>query len=294
MSRWLVLAAALACLAVLSSAAWVGNAVLDGNDNGGTNDVPVIARLTSPDIHSLLIDPTDPDRVLFGSHAGIQESRDGGFTWNDGSLTGVDAMSMAVSPQDSATLYVAGHDVFMVSRDGGESWQPLAHDLPGTDVHAFAQDPLDPRRLYAFVVGVGVHASADGGTTWTLLPTQPPDGTPLALATNGVALFAGMNTGLVVTRDDGVTWERVAGDVPGVPLSVVALASDPWLLYVGTQVGLSKSTDGGRTWRWIAETGTPVLALAVAPSDAARVVMIGEGGAVACSDDGGDSWRSPR
>lgn len=293
MPRWVGPVCALACVACFAVTAWAVYGVVNGEDDRGANGVPIIARLTAPDVHSLLIDPSNPDRVLFGSHAGIQESRDGGFTWGDGTLAGTDAMGMSVSAVDPATLYVTGHDVFLVSRDGGQSWRPLEHDLPGTDVHAFAQDPLDPGRLYAFVVGKGIFASSDGGATWTVLPAQPPDGVPLALATNGTDLYAGMNTGLFVSRDYGVSWERVAGEVPAVPISVVAPASDPALLYVGTQAGLTKSTDGGRNWRWIAETGTPVLALATASGDPLRVIMVSEGGAVARSDDGGSTWRSP-
>jgi len=82
-------------------------------------------------------------------------------------------MAIAVSPADRATLYVAGHDVFLISRDDGQTWQPVEHDLPGTDLHAFAQDPTDPQRLYALAAGAGIFASIDGGRRWSELPSQP-------------------------------------------------------------------------------------------------------------------------
>jgi len=83
-----------------------------GDDPSATAAQP-IATLNAPDVHSLLIDPVNPDRVLFGSHAGVQESLDGGLTWQPGTLRNADAMSMAVSPKEATTLYVAGHDVLL-------------------------------------------------------------------------------------------------------------------------------------------------------------------------------------
>jgi photosystem II stability/assembly factor-like uncharacterized protein len=277
---------------VLALTAWAVVARSDRGE-GRLADVLVIAHLDVPDVHALLIDPVNPDHVLFGSHAGLQESRDGGFTWTDGTLSGVDAMILSTSPQDPATLYVAGHDVLLVSRDGGQHWQPLTHDLPGTDIHAFAQDPLDPHRLYAFVVGIGVLTSANRGETWTLLPAQPGDGAPLVLATNGQSLYAGMRDGLLVSHDQGTSWEASAGGLPGIPITVAAPAADPQLLYVGTEAGLVKSVDGGQRWAWIGATGTPILAVAAAPSDPRRILMVDEAGAVSRSDDGGETWRSP-
>lgn len=280
-------------VAFIALVAWVALSLWSGNTDRGAAPVPVVAQLKSPDTHSLLIDPSDPDHILFGSHAGIQESEDGGITWHDGTLTGVDAMSMSVSSMDPSTIYVTGHDVFLVSRNGGKSWQPLAHDLPGTDIHAFTQDPLDPARLYAFVVGAGIFTSLDGGSRWTKLPAQPSDGAPLSLSTNGIDLYAGMGTGLMVSHDKGANWGPSPEVVPGVPITVVAPAMNPQLIYVGTQIGLAASSDGGQTWTWVGETNKPVLALAAAPSDSRRVVMISEGGGVSRSDDGGKTWRSP-
>ena len=99
-----------------------------------------IASLNAPDFHSLLLDATNPDRLLFGSHAGIQESNDGGFTWSQGGLSNQDAMQLTSSPTAPLTVYATGHDVFQVSFDGGITWQPQSHNLPGTDIHGFAQD----------------------------------------------------------------------------------------------------------------------------------------------------------
>lgn len=79
--RSLSMAAAAVAVVVVAGALF---AVLrpKGDDDGPRTGGPSpIAKLDTADVHSLLIDPANPDRVLFGSHAGIMESRDGGFSW---------------------------------------------------------------------------------------------------------------------------------------------------------------------------------------------------------------------
>ncbi len=292
---WRVELAVFALVVGLGLVGWWGYSAARGNDSGTNSSVRPIATLRSQDIHSLLVDPADPNHVLFGSHSGVQESRDGGFTWEAGSLRNADAMSLAASPQAPATLYAAGHNVFQVSQDGGQSWQPVKHNLPGTDLHAFAQDPNDPRRLSTLVAGVGLFASSDGGTTWAPLPTSPPGGgMHLALAASSTGLYAATEAGIVVTRDGGATWERLPGQPDGGVMSLAIPAAAPETLYAGTSSGLAKSTDGGARWAVVGPAGVPALALAVAPSDPNRVLFVADGGGVYRSDDGGASWLVPR
>jgi hypothetical protein len=95
----------------LGLVAWWIIASLRNDEANIETDAP-IATHDAPGFHSLLVDPRDADHILFGSHAGIQESRDGGKTWDQGNLLNVDAMSMTTNANAPDTLYVAGHDVF--------------------------------------------------------------------------------------------------------------------------------------------------------------------------------------
>lgn len=266
----------------------------DGPADGAANLQP-IATLDAPDVHSLLIDRGDPDHVWFGSHAGIQESRDGGFTWAEGTLRNADAMSLASRPEKPATLYAAGHDVFQVSRDGGASWQPLDHDLPGTDVHALAQDQADARRLFAYVAGQAIFTSTDGGTTWSRLPAQPSGaGMHITLAAGNASLYAATDSGILLSRDQGGTWQLLAALPDGGMVTSLAIAATaPEVVYAGTRSGLAKSADGGAKWVTLDSRDIAVLALATAPTDPNRVLVAGDDGAIYRSDDGGATWRSP-
>ena len=283
---------AVAAVVVVGLVVWWAMSAATGTDVTDTGSAQPIATLESPDFHSLLVDPQDPEHLLFGSHTGIQESHDGGVTWENGTLRNADAMQLTASPKAPETIYATGHDVFQVSRDGGQTWQALRHNLPGTDIHGFAQDLSDPQRLFTFVVGGGIFTSGDGGTTWEPLPTQPPGGgMHMALAASGDALYAGTDAGLVVSRDGGQSWEALPSQPSGQIISLALSASDPQTLYVGTPSGLAKSTDGGASWTNLGPNGVVVLALAVTPSDSDRVFLLSDAGDIYRSDDGGTTWQ---
>ena len=270
---------------------WAVSSVIN-NREGTAGSAQPIAALNTPDFHSLLVDPQDPEHLVFGSHSGIHESHDGGFTWEAGALRDTDAMQLSASPNAPATIYATGHDVFQVSRDGGQTWQPLEHNLPGTDIHGFAQDLADPQRLFAFIVGAGVYTSRDGGTTWAPLTAQPPGGSMhVALAANGGSIYAATGAGLMVSRDGGQSWDSVETQPSGQIMSLAIAASDPRTLYAGTPNGLTRSSDGGASWIDLGPDGVVALAVAVTPTDADRVFLLSDQCGIFRSDDAGATWR---
>jgi photosystem II stability/assembly factor-like uncharacterized protein len=254
----------------------------------GDETVTPIAILDSTDFHSLLIDPEDPEHILFGSHTGIQESHDGGVTWEDGALRNVDAMQLTVSLDDSERIYATGHDVFQVSRDGGQTWQPQVHDLPDTDIHGFTQDLGNSQRLYAFANGT--FTTVDGGATWHSLPDQPA-GSGMLTAGRDV-LYSASGPSLVSSRDFGMTWQTLSTLPSGQVISLAVSRSDPQTLYAGTPNGIAKSTDGGVTWTALGPQGVPVFAVTVSPNDSGQMLFVSNEGAIYRTDDGGETWRS--
>jgi photosystem II stability/assembly factor-like uncharacterized protein len=264
---------------------------LDEASNPVPSSVLPIATMTTADSHALMVDATNPNAVFFGSHSGIHESRDGGLTWNASTLQDADAMAIAVSPSAPGTIYVAGHHVFLVSNDSGTTWQAVSHNLPGTDIHAFAQSPLQPQRLYAFVVDAGVYTSADGGAQWEPLATQPGEGSPVALASDGVKLYASMPLGIMVSSDHGQSWLPLPSNPAGGAVSLAISPIDSSVLFAGTTGGIANSVDGGQSWTTLALTGSPVVSIAIAPSDPDRLLALAFNGAIFRSDDEGVTWE---
>ncbi len=267
----------------------------------GRGDARPIATLRTADFHALAFSPDQPDVVLFGHHNGVMRSDDGGWTWRPlVTRPNFDAMSLAVSsgpPPRASTLYLAGHDIFQASTDGGASWHPVAHDLPGTDIHGFAMSPDAPDRLFAFAVGHGLFRSADGSRTWRRLEGDAPrDVTALAAAGGEpeTLYVASVRSGVLKTTDGGRSFTRAAAGLGAGP--VLSLAVDPaarQTVYAGLDGGLYKTTDGGRTWSRLPFPGANAVALAVSPARPNVLLAItvkDRQGLVFRSEDGGASW----
>src|SRR6266540_3002139 len=77
---WAVAGAAV----VIAIAAIVGVAVTRSDGGGGASNSQssTTAGLPdTPDYHSLAVDPSNPNRILLGTHQGLYSSDDGGKTW---------------------------------------------------------------------------------------------------------------------------------------------------------------------------------------------------------------------
>ncbi len=264
----------------------------------GSSGTPVLYQFRTQDFHSLAIDPADPQTIYFGHHGGLLVSRDGGRSWQAGTLSGVDAMQLVIPLADPDRIYASGHNAFTVSRDGGQTWEVPAHNLPALDLHGFAVAPSDPDRIYAFELGTfSLYASSDGGMTWetrTLPPNVNQGMIPLAVAAEDPQhLYAGVGGQIWESLDGGQSW-RQAGPGPGGMIMALAVSASGKGLYAGTDQGIWKLDNSG-TWQKLpAEPRDAVLAVAVGRLEggAERVVLVDAQGNFYRSDDGGRTWVS--
>jgi len=242
----------------------------------------------TPDYHSLLVSPTDPERLVLGTHAGLYESTDGGHTWQKGPLGGNDAMNLVRTP--SRRVWAAGHNVLFVSDDGGRTWSEARPDgLPGLDLHGFAADPKDGDVLYAAVAGEGLYRSRDGGRTFSLVSEDVgPRVFGLAVTTSGRVLAADPTTGVLASDDGGRTWTLV---LRGPTLGVAVSPARPRSV-LATGSGIFLSTDGGSRWRRVLDVDGGAGPIAWAPSDPRVAYAIGgDQPTLFVTRDGGRAWQ---
>ncbi|HYN36097.1 MAG TPA: hypothetical protein VEV82_03890, partial [Actinomycetota bacterium] len=136
-------------------------ALRSGSADAPAPGVSVTNPVVGADLHSLVVDPDDPETLYIGSHQGVSISSDVGKTWEVvESLNGADAMGWAFT--DEAIL-VGGHPGLSVSIDDGVTFEQRNEGLPSTDVHALG---AGREVIYAGLAGVGTFASTDGGKTW--------------------------------------------------------------------------------------------------------------------------------
>lgn len=207
-----------------------------------------------PGVHSVSVNPADPDDVLVGvSCGGTWRTRDGGATWTAGTgMRGAymppemqldveiqDPHRLSRCPADPDVVWNQHHNGVFRSVDGGSSWTEI-HDIPpstfGFAVAAHPQDPLtawfvpaasDERRV-PVDGAMSLSRTEDGGETWTALR----DGLPqhdayhlvyrhgLDVDATGRRLVFGSTTGSVwASHDGGDHVERLSADLP--PIAVV-------------------------------------------------------------------------
>lgn len=274
---WLVFAGVLG----LALAGGLVYALAGGGSSGTTTGLP-----STPDYHSLLVDPDDSQTLLLGTHNGLYRSSDGGRTWGAYALDGQDAMNLERA--SAGTIWTAGHLVFARSEDGGETWSDLRPEtLPNLDLHGFAVDPKDQRTLYAAAAGAGLYRSRDAGATFELVSEEVGGAVfGLAVTPDGRILAGDGNRGLLESRDDGASWREV---LRAAVASLAVNPKDPRRV-LATGPGVYLSTDGGVTWRRVLELEDGVGPVAWSASAPGTAYAVGFDPSLRKTTDGGETW----
>jgi hypothetical protein len=208
-------------------------------------------------LHTILIDPTDPQRIFIAiSAAGAFRSDDGGTTWrpinrglkspgtlpDPASEVGHCVHRLAMHRSRPHVLFMQKHWDVMRSDDAGESWHDVSGNLPSDfgfpiDVHAH-----EPETIYV----VPIKSDSEH---------YPPDGKlRVYRSRTGGHEWAPLTNGLP-QRDCYVNVLRDA-------MSVDSL--DSCGIYFGTSAGqVYASPDGGDHWDAIARDLPPVLSVEV-------------------------------
>lgn len=205
---------------------------------------------------------------------------------------------------------LSGRDLWH-SVDGGRTWtspvkppkEPSVRQimkgvvqLPHPRFDALAQDPSDPKRLYAGgeprEPGQSVFLSVDGGSTWKLAGNGlgAAHVERLLAPTSDTLLAVDKQGQLHRSQDAGANWQRVTDGWPDTRYPVWSTdPTDSQRIHAVTGKGLFRSLDGGRSWRR-QQQGVPesVTALAVSPTGA---VVIGNKEGIFVSRDGGGRFE---
>jgi photosystem II stability/assembly factor-like uncharacterized protein len=207
-------------------------------------------------VFTLALDPVVPEVLYAGTPGGVFKSLDGGATSiprSDGLrdarglLPQGGILALAIDPIDPAVVYAGAVDGVWKTLDGGAAWSALGGDA-GREI---AIDPASPATVYATST-FGLRKSIDAGATWRELVL--PQGVSGCLAAHpyrpGTVLAATGQGGILVSHDEGDSWQ---GPSPNFPRRVHAFAfdpRDPELVYAGAgEGGVFRSRDAGVTWR---------------------------------------------
>src|SRR6266571_2726050 len=250
----------------------------------GAKDVKYRVQWTAPTVHS----PHDPN-VLYHTGNHVFRTTDEGATWerispdltrNDKSKLGPSGgpitkdntgaeyyctiFAFAESPVGRGVLWAGSDDGLLhVSRDDGKTWKNVtpAAIKPFSLVSIIEPSPHDAGTAYVATTRYKhddfkpyLWKTTNYGRTWTKITNGIPadDFTRVIREdpTRKGLLYAGTETGVYVSFDDGARWNRLGGNLPVVPIhDMVVKDSD---LVLGTH---------GRSF-WVLDDLSPIRQLA--------------------------------
>lgn len=213
------------------------------------------------------VDQTNPQRVFVESQGtgNLSRSINGGTSFSPvgGSITGRNCFlpPYLIDPANSSRM-IYGTERVWQSIDGGSSWTPLSPDLTGggtAAIRALAIAPSNSNYVYAATNDGRVLVSTNGGSVFTLVLTGNPGWPRITRELivdprdPRVVYLAGSAFGSANVRrsvDAGANWETLDGDLPDLPVNVIALDVRPVRprLFAGTDAGLYQSRDEGQHW----------------------------------------------
>ena len=209
-------------------------------------------------LHTILVDPMNPLRILVGvSAGGVYGTDDGGSSWsplNRGIRTeelpdrypesGQCVHKIVMAPDNPGALFAQGHWGSYRSQDGGQTWQEITAGLPSDFGFAMAIHPRDGETIYVVPLqsddfrcppegNLQAFRSQDAGRSWKALSNGLPQENAFmgvyreCLATDTlepVGVYFGANTGKIFfSIDEGDTWDILADNLP--PVTSVSLGT---------------------------------------------------------------------
>ena len=229
-------------------------------DGGGSAGLKYRAQWTAP----LVVSPHDPNVLYWGAQM-VLKSTDGGGSWTEispdltrndksrqqvsgGPITKDDTgteyydtvFTIAESPVQKDLIWTGSDDGLVhVTRDGGKNWTDVTpKDMPewsmislieaspddaGSAYLAVDRHRLDDHHPY-------IYKTRDYGKSWTRINAGIPDGACVHAVRadpkrNGL-LFAGTETGVFVSFDDGDHWQPLQLNLPVAPVHDLIVKDD--------------------------------------------------------------------
>lgn len=245
---------------------------------------------------TLVIDPFDSNRVLYGTGQTIWDSEnieasDGGTapTFSIGAQGVEETVVLALASPTGGANLISGlgdiggfvHTSLTSSPAAGMSSNPIFGNTTGLDV---AQNqPAD-------MVRVGTNSgnqlgaySTNGGTSWQPFPTNPAGTTAgqgtIAIAADGSAIvWAPSDAPVAVSTNQGTTWTASAGATAQATVFADRVNPKQFYLYNSSTGALQVSTDAGQTFTAAASSLPTGATLAASPAAQGDLWITGPNG----------------
>ncbi|MEO6119834.1 MAG: exo-alpha-sialidase [Terriglobales bacterium] len=143
-------------------------------------------------LHSMVMNPRDPNVLYQQNHCGAYASQDGGATWQDinKGLPSRFGFPIALDPHAKETIFVIpetgaearyvpnGKMIIYRSKNGGKKWQKLTKGLPQEHAylqvlrHGMTTDQAEKTGVYFGTTSGMIYFSRNGGDSWEVLQSN--------------------------------------------------------------------------------------------------------------------------
>ncbi|MDV3294012.1 MAG: hypothetical protein LYZ70_07050 [Nitrososphaerales archaeon] len=195
-------------------------------------------------------------RTLYaGLHDGtIMSSTDGGASWNTKfRFSSATIWSLAINSTSPTTVYtVAWVNSYTVqtlwsSTDGGGAWSQVP-SAP-VDIQYVATDPNKPGVIFAMGGYASSSKSTDGGKSFTNLNLNADVRGAIVTPQNGNVVLVASDQGIYETKDGGLTWTSLNGNLANSLLTAGSVSGDGRTFISAVQdYSPIVSFDGGSSW----------------------------------------------
>ena len=261
--------------------------VMRSCDDGDSWSLPTPAQ--RPGL-SVLVHPTDPATVFFGTDNRVYRSSDSGASFTQ-TGTNIAGLIIGLGARSDGTLFAGTDSGLYRSDNNGDSWAAIAGSPTGNNIHAIAVDPNDDQLIYAGTNGNGMYRSTDGGVTWNAIGNGNPRWQVRDIEFdpgNSSIVYAPSWDGIWRSSDGGSTWSNLGfsrvTDMDFDPNDPIRAYASSW------DFSVLRSTDGGSSWSSVNAVFPTNRLYSLSVLSTGRVLVGTEFEGLFRSDDGGNSW----
>lgn len=198
---------------------------------------------------------TNDGRTLLVGTTAVYRTTTGGTEWTrispDWAALGARVTSVTVSPIDAQRFWVGlSNGAVRLTITAGETWHDGSAPVPssGSAIRTIDGSHFDPESAYAIVDTAGasrLFRTRDRGVTWVDLTQGMAAGTEVFAVREDRfrrgLLFAGTNHSVLVSFDDGGSWQPMTLNLPAGPVTALAISDTD--LIAATSTGIWRLGD---------------------------------------------------